>query len=119
MSNETENRKETVLDLLEDQAQHFANFVKEGWEYAVKSCNEKGIDLAHCFKCYHRSTTATFAQTAMDPNRMMTLVLGAVARELVNSVDEAQKAELACITLEQLDYDHERHEDGKEGTDDE
>ena len=112
MSNETENRKETVLDLLEDQAQHFAHFVKEGWGYAVKSCGEKGIDLAHCFKCYHKSTTATFAQTAMDPNRMMTLVLGAVARDLINSMDEAEKAELACITLEQLGYNHERHEDG-------
>ena len=119
MSNETENRKETVLDLLEDQAQHFANFVKEGWEYAVKSCNEKGIDLAHCFKCYHRSTTATFAQTVMDPNRMMTLVLGAVARELIGAMSVEQAAELGTITLEQLDYNHERHEDGKEGTDNE
>lgn len=117
MSNETENRKETVLDLLEDQAQHFANFVKKGWEYAVKSCGEKGIDLAHCFKCYHRSTTTTFAQTVMDPNRMMILVLGAVARELINCMDEGLKAELATITLEQLDYNHERHEDGNEKED--
>lgn len=114
MNNENENRKETVLDLLEDQAQHFAHFVKEGWEYAVKSCGEKGIDLAHCFKCYHRSTTMTFAQTVMDPNKMMTLVLGAVARELISAMSVEQAAELATVTLDQLDYNRERHEDGKE-----
>lgn len=114
MSNETENKNETVLDLLEDQAQHFALFVKEGWEYAVKTCGEKGIDLATAFKCYHRSTTATFAQIVMDPNRMMTLVLGAVARELISAMSVEQAAELATITLEQLDYSHERHEDGNE-----
>lgn len=117
MSNETENRKETVLDLLEDQAQQFTHFVKSGWEHAVKSCGEKGIDLPNCFKAYHRATTMIFAQTVISPHKMMTLVLGAVARELVNSMDEAQKAELACITLEELDYSHERHEDGNKEED--
>lgn len=112
MSNETENRKETVLDMLEDQAQYFAHFVKSGWERTVKRGGDKGLDLPNCFKAYHRATAATFAQAVIDPNKMMTLVLGAVARELVNSMDEAQKAELACITLEELDYSHERHEDG-------
>ena len=117
MSNETENRKETVLDMLEDQAQHFADFVKSGWEHAMKSCGEKGIDLPTAFKHYHRAMTATFAHTVIDPNKMMTLVLGAVSRELINSMDEAQKAELACITLEELDYSHKRNEDGSKEED--
>lgn len=112
MSNETENKNETVLDLLEDQAQHFAHFVKAGWEHAVKHCREIGISLPDCFTAYHRATTATFAQAVNDPNRMMTLVLGAVARELINSMDESEKAELACITLEELDNRHGRREDG-------
>ncbi len=103
MSSETEYKNKTVLDMLEEQAQHFAHFVKSGWEHAVKHCREDGSGLPDCFKVYHRVTTATFAQTVMDPNRMMSLVLGAVARELINSMDEAEKAELACITLEELD----------------
>lgn len=119
MSNETENRKETVLDLLEDQAQHFANFVKEGWEHAMKVSGERGIPLDQAFKHYHRATTMTFAKVVLDPDKMMTLVLGAVARELIATMSVEQAAELATITLEQLDYNHERHEDGKEGTDNE
>ena len=112
MSNETENKNETVLDLLEDQAQCFADFVKSGWEYSMKSCGEKGIDLPTAFKHCHMAMTATFAQTVINPNKMMTLVLGAVSRELINSMDEAQKAELATITLEQMGYSHKRDEHG-------
>lgn len=114
MSNETEKQKETVLDLLEDQAQHFANFVKEGWEHAVKASSEKGFGLPETFRAYHMATTATFAGAIMSPKTLSTLVLGAFARELVNNMDEAQKAELACITLEQLDYTHVRVKDGNE-----
>lgn len=112
MSNENENRKETVLTLLEDQAQHFAHFVKKGWEHSVKSCDEKGMDLPTAFKCYHRSVTATFALTAVDPSSLMTLVLGAVARELIGAMSVEQAAELATVTLDQLDHSHNRSEDG-------
>jgi hypothetical protein len=44
----------------------------------------------------------------------MTLVLGAVARELISAMSVEQAIELATVTLEQLDYNHERHEDGNE-----
>lgn len=114
MSNETENREETVLDMLEDQAQHFADFVKEGWEHAVKRSSEKGFGLPDTFKTYHMATTATFAGAVLSPKTLSTLVLGAFARELVNNMDEAQKAELACITLEQLNYTHVRSKDDNE-----
>lgn len=117
MSNETENRKETVLDLLEDQAQHFAHFVKEGWEHAVKSSSEKGFGLPDTFRAYHMATTATVAQAVLSPKTLSTLVLGAFARELVNNMDEAQKAELATITLEQLGYNHKRDDDGNKEED--
>ena len=40
------------------------------------------------------------------------MVLGAFSRELINSMDEAQKAELATITLEQMGYSHKRDEHG-------
>lgn len=114
MSNETENRKETVLDMLEDQAQHFADFVKKGWEHAVKASSEKGFGLPETFRAYHMATTAAFAHAMLSPKTLSTLVLGAFARELVNNMDEAQKAELACITLEQLDHTHVRDKDGNE-----
>ena len=117
MSNETENRKETVLDLLEDQAQHFTNFVKEGWKHAVKASSEKGLGLPDAFKAYHATTTATVASAILSPKTLSTLVLGAVAHELVNNMDEAQKAELATITLEQLNYSHVRGKDGNEEKD--
>lgn len=117
MSNETENRKETVLDLLEDQAQRFADFVKSGWEHTMKLSGEKGTDLPTAFKSFHRAMTTTFALAVINPKKMMDLVLGAVARELVNGMDEAQKAELACITLEELDCFHERNEDGSKEED--
>lgn len=113
MSNETENKKETVLDLLEDQAQHFSDFVKEGWKHCVEKTSEEGIPLPMAFKRYHRATTMTFAWTASNPQMMKTLVLAVVARELINNMDEAQKAELACITLDELNYSHVREEDGK------
>lgn len=114
MSNETENKNETVLDLLENEAQHFANFIKEGWEHAVKASSEKGFGLPETFRAYHMAATATFARAVLSPSTLSTLVLGAFARELVNNMDEAQKAELACITLEQLNYNHKRREDGNE-----
>lgn len=117
MSNETENRKETVLDLLEDQAQRFANFVKEGWEHAIKASSEKGFGLPETFKAYHISMTTTFTCAILSPETLSTLVLGAFARELVNNMDEAQKAELAHITLERLDYTHVRDKDGNEEKD--
>lgn len=117
MSNKTENRKETVLGLLEDQAQQFANLVKEGWEHAVKASSEKGFGLPETFRAYHMAATATFAHAILSPISLSTLVLGAFARELLNNMDEAQKAELACITLEQLYYTHVRGKDGNEEKD--
>lgn len=112
MSNETENRKETVLDLLEDQAQHFADFVKSGWEHAVKESSKKGFGLGDTFRAYHTATTTTFVSATISPNTLSTLVLGAFSRELINNMDEAQKAELATITLEQIGYSHKRGEHG-------
>lgn len=114
MSNETENKNETVLDLLEHEAQQFSNLVKEGWEHCIKVAGARGVPLHLIFKLYHKATTTTFAQTALDPQKMMTLVLGAVARDLINNMDEAQKAEFACITLDQLNYTHTRDDDAKE-----
>lgn len=114
MSNEKDYKNQTVLDMLEEQSQNFSNFVKQGWEHAVKLSGEKGIDLPETFRHYHVATTLTFVKTVADPQKLATLILGAVARELVNSMDDTQKAELACTTLEHLDYPHERHEDGKE-----
>lgn len=112
MSNETENKNETVLDLLEDQAQCFADFVKSGWEHAVKESSKKGLGLSDTFEAYRIATTATFVQATFSPGTLCTMVLGAFSRELINSMDEAQKAELATITLEQMGYSHKRDEHG-------
>lgn len=79
MSNETENKKETLLDLLENEAQQFSNFVKEGWEHAVKVGSASGKPLHLIFKLYHKATVMTFAQTVIDPQKLTTLVLGAFA----------------------------------------
>lgn len=109
MSNETEHPK-TVLDLLESEVENYSNIVKHTWEYS----GERTTDIKMRFIAYHLASIKTFMKVVMNPTSAFTFVLGAVARDLINCMTEDEKAELATITLEQLDYSHERHEDGNE-----
>lgn len=103
MSNETENKNKTVLDLLEDSAKQFSDTIGECWKNSGESAAKIGCGLSHRFVAFHLASVKTFRHVTMDPQVAFTFVLGAVARELVNSMTEDEKAELATTTLEELD----------------
>lgn len=98
MSNKTEHPK-TVLDLLESEAENYFNVVKHTWEYS----GERTTDIKMRFMAYHLASVKTLMEVVMDPTRAFTFVLGAVARNLINCMTEDEKAELATITLEELE----------------
>ena len=98
MSNETQHPK-TVLDMLESEAESYSETIKNTWEYSGK----RGVDLKVRFMSYHLASVKTFMRVVMDPTRAFTFVLGAVARELINGMTEDEKAELATITVEELE----------------
>lgn len=103
MSNETENKNKTVLDLLEDSAKQFSDAIGECWKHSGESAAKIGSGLSHRFIVFHLASVKTFMHLTMNPRSAFSIVLGAVARELVNSMTEDEKAELAITTLEELD----------------
>ena len=98
MSNEAEHPR-TVLDMLESHAEDYSETVKNTWEYS----GEKDTDIKRRLMAYHLASIKTFMHIVLDPTRAFTFVLGAVARELINAMTEDEKAELATITLEELE----------------
>ena len=101
MSNNTETPR-TVLDMLESHAEGYFETVKDSWEHSGK-IGGKDMDIRKRFMGYHLASVRTFMQIVMDPTRAFTFVLGAVARDLINAMTEDEKAELATITLEELE----------------
>lgn len=102
MSNETQHPK-TVLDMLEDCATDYASTVKETWEHSGVVCKANGTDLKRRFLVYWLACIKTFIEVIHNPMRGMNFVLGAVSRELINGMTEDEKAELATITVEELE----------------
>lgn len=102
MSNETQH-PETVLDMLEDYARNYANTVKETWEHSGVVSNASGTDLKRRLLTYHLACIKTFMEVMHSPMHGINFVLGAVARELINGMTEDEKAELATITVEELE----------------
>lgn len=102
MSNETQHPK-TVLDMLEDCATNYANTIKETWEHSGVVSNADGSDLKRRFLTYHLACIKTFMEVITRPMLGMNFVLDAVSRELINGMTEDEKAELATITVEELE----------------
>ena len=102
MSNETQHPK-TVLDMLEDYATDYANTVKETWEHSGVVCKASGTDIKRRFLGYWLACIKTFMEVIRNPMRGINFVLGAVSRELINGMTEDEKAELATITVEELE----------------
>ena len=102
MSNETQH-PETVLDILEDYATEYANTVKETWEHSGVVSKASGTDIKRRLLVYHLACIKTFMEVLHSPMHRINFVLGAVSRELINGMTEDEKAELATITVEELE----------------